>query len=135
MLGDFGVAHLPDETGETGANTKRAEAVGTLAYMSPEQRRGVLTPAADIYATAVVLFENLTARTPWERALMAGVRKADDLRLPEFVFKGIPRDIAEEVQHHIQRMGDPDPSKRPTTAQALVEAQRLRERVIAAGGP
>jgi tetratricopeptide (TPR) repeat protein len=135
MLGDFGVAHLPDETGATGAGAKRAEAVGTLAYMSPEQRRGELTPAADIYATAVVLFENLTARTPWERALMAGVRKSDDLRLPEFVFAGVPKEIAEEVQHHIQRMGDPDPAKRPTTAQALVESQRLRERVIAAGAP
>ena len=37
---------------------QRAEAVGTLAYMAPEQRRGELSPAADIYASAVVLFEN-----------------------------------------------------------------------------
>src|SRR5687767_10469753 len=81
MLGDFGIAHLPDASGQIGAIAKRAEAVGTLAYMAPEQRRGELSPAVDIYATAVVLFENLTARTPWQRALMAGVRSADDFLL------------------------------------------------------
>ncbi|MDB4961063.1 MAG: serine/threonine protein kinase [Myxococcales bacterium] len=132
MLGDFGVAHLPDASGQVGAIAKKAEAVGTLAYMAPEQRRGEVSPASDIYASAVVLFENVTARTPWQRALTAAVRSADDFRLPETVFAGVSRELADEVQHHIMRLGDPDPSKRPTTAQALAESQRLRERIIAA---
>ena len=55
-LGDFGVAHLPDATGQAAAGA-RAEAVGTLAYMAPEQRRGEVSPAADVYASAVVLFD------------------------------------------------------------------------------
>src|SRR5678816_864831 len=38
MLGDFGVAHLPDASGQAAARA-RAEAVGTIAYMAPEQRR------------------------------------------------------------------------------------------------
>ena len=72
MLGDFGVAHLPDATGQVAAGA-RAEAVGTLAYMAPEQRRGEVSPAADVYASAVVLFEMFTGRTPWTReAVMAG---------------------------------------------------------------
>ena len=135
MLGDFGVAHLPDASGQTGTTegvAKRAEAVGTLAYMAPEQRRGEVSPAVDIYASAVVLYENLTARTPWQRALTAAVRSADDFRLPENVLAGVPKDVADEVQAHLMRLGDPDPAKRPATAQALAEAQRLRERVIAA---
>src|SRR5262245_56843973 len=37
MLGDFGVAHLPDAAGR-GAVGRRTEALGTLAYMAPEQR-------------------------------------------------------------------------------------------------
>lgn len=131
MLGDFGVAHLPDASGQVGAGAKK-EAVGTLAYMAPEQRRGEVTPAVDIYASAVVLFENVTARTPWQRALTAAVRSADDFRLPPEVFAGIPKDLADDVQDHIMRLGDPDPAKRPTTTQALVESQRLRERIIAA---
>jgi len=133
MLGDFGVAHLPDASGQIGAIAKKAEAIGTLAYMAPEQRRGEVSPASDIYASAVVLFENVTARTPWQRALTAAIRSAEDFLLPEAVFAGIPRELADDVQHHLMRLGDPDPAKRPTTTQALVESQRLRERIIAAG--
>ncbi|TMQ10501.1 MAG: serine/threonine protein kinase [Deltaproteobacteria bacterium] len=130
MLGDFGVAHLPDATGRAGART---EAVGTLAYMAPEQRRGEVSAAADVYASAVVLFEMFTGHTPWAReAVMAGARRADDFWLPAGVLAGAP-ELADEIQHHIMRLGDPDPARRPTTAQALAESQRLRERIIAAG--
>jgi serine/threonine-protein kinase len=132
MLGDFGVAHLPDATGEA-ATGPRAEAVGTIAYMAPEQRRGAVTPASDVYASAVVLFEMFTGRTPWGRdTVMGGARSADDFRLPPAVFASAPA-LADEIQHHIMRLGDPDPARRPTTAQALAESQRLRERIIAAG--
>ncbi|MEO7096845.1 MAG: serine/threonine-protein kinase, partial [Polyangiales bacterium] len=132
MLGDFGVAHLPDATGVKGSiSSERAEAVGTLAYMAPEQRRGDLSPAVDVYAAAVVLFENITARTPWQRALMSGQRKDDDFRLPDSVLVGVAKPLAEEVQDHLHRLGSADPAKRPTTLQALAESQRLRERLIA----
>jgi tetratricopeptide (TPR) repeat protein len=135
MLGDFGVAHLPDAAGHTGAVSRRAEAVGTLAYMAPEQRRGEVVPASDLYASAVVLFENLTARTPWSReVLMAGTRHADDFLLPPEVAAQAPASILDEVQRHLLRLGDPDPTRRPTTAEALAESQRLRERMIAATG-
>jgi serine/threonine-protein kinase len=131
MLGDFGVAHLPDATGLVAATTRRAEAVGTLAYMAPEQRRGDVTPASDVYASAVVLYEMFTGRTPWSReVLMAGTRHADDFTLPPDVLAGAPT-LADALQGHLLRLGDPDPAKRPTTSQALVEAQRLRERAIA----
>ena len=132
MLGDFGVAHLPDVSGQARA-AARPEAVGTLAYMAPEQRRGQVTPATDIYASAVVLFEMFTGRTPWGRdTVMGGARSADDFRLPPAVFAPAPG-LADEIQHHIMKLGDPDPAKRPTAAQAMAEAQRLRERIIAAG--
>ncbi|MEO8699289.1 MAG: protein kinase [Kofleriaceae bacterium] len=130
MLGDFGVAHLPDASGLVGATAKK-EAIGTLAYMAPEQRRGEVSPAADIYASAVVLFENATGRTPWSREiLMAGTRRAEDFLLPREVLAQAPL-VAEEIQAHMLRIGDPDPARRPTTLQALAESQRLRERIIA----
>lgn len=133
MLGDFGVAHLPDATGQ--APGARPEAVGTLAYMAPEQRRGEVSPAADVYASAVVLYEMFTGHTPWARdAVIAAARRAEDFRLPDAVFAGAP-ELADEIRHHIMRLGDPDPARRPTTAAALAESQRLRERIIAAGGP
>ncbi len=133
MLGDFGVAHLPDATGVAAAVGRRPEALGTLAYMAPEQRRGEITASSDLYASAVVLFEMFTGHTPWIReVLMSGARSPQDFRLPREVFSGAPH-LAEDVQAHIIRLGDPDPAKRPTTTQALAESQRLRERIIAAG--
>ncbi len=131
MLGDFGVAHLPDAAGVAPTSGKR-EAIGTLAYMAPEQRRGEVTPAADVYASAVVLFENATGRTPWSRdVLMAGTRRAEDFLLPAHIVATAPT-IADEIQQHLLHIGDPDPARRPTTIQALAESLRLRERVIAA---
>jgi serine/threonine-protein kinase len=131
MLGDFGVAHLPDASGAVAATTRRAEAVGTLAYMAPEQRRGEITPASDVYASAVVLYEMCTGHTPWSReAVMTGARRTDDFLLPPALRNEA---LGDDVQAHLLRIGDPDPAKRPTTAQALAESQRLRERLIAAG--
>ncbi|HEU0032284.1 MAG TPA: serine/threonine-protein kinase [Kofleriaceae bacterium] len=131
MLGDFGVAHLPDASGLVGATAKK-EAIGTLAYMAPEQRRGEVTPVADVYASAVVLYENATGRTPWSReVLMAGTRRAEDFLLPESALAQAPT-VADEIQQHMLRIGHPDPAKRPTALQALAESQRLRERIIAA---
>jgi tetratricopeptide (TPR) repeat protein len=133
MLGDFGVAHLPDASGAVAAVARRPEAIGTLAYMAPEQRRGEIAPASDVYASAVVLYEMLVGRPPWPREIvLGGIRHAEDFQLPATLFAGAPQ-LAGDVQHHITRLGDPDPAKRPTTAAALAESQRLRERVIAAG--
>jgi serine/threonine-protein kinase len=125
MLGDFGVAHLPHAEG------RRSEAVGTIAYMAPEQRRGEdAAPASDLYAAAVVLFENLTGRPPWTReVLLAGTRTRDDFKL---AVAG-PPDLLAALQAHIDRLGDPDPRGRPSTDEALASAARLREAAIAMG--
>ena len=67
MLGDFGVGAPPRRSGAVAAVTRRAEAIGTLAYMAPEQRRGEVLPATDIFASGVVLYEMFIGRTPWSR--------------------------------------------------------------------
>jgi hypothetical protein len=66
---------------------------------------------------------------------MAGIRRPEDFLLPQSTLAGIPQALADELQQHMMRIGEPDPTKRPSTAQALAEAQRLRERIIAAEAP
>jgi hypothetical protein len=81
----------------------------------------------------VVLFEMLTGRTPGSREGVSGARRgAGDFKLPAEVFKEAPG-VQADVQAHLDRISQIDPTKRPTTAQALVESQRLRERITAAG--
>jgi hypothetical protein len=144
MLGDFGVAHLPPAdgsarlTGVSPVGTERRgrpEAAGTMAYMSPEQRRGAeLDSRSDMYAAAVVLWEMLTGRYPWPRdLLLAGTRKKGDFRLPPAVLSDAPAEIAEGLEAHLDRMGDPDPAGRPGTEEALRTARHLRDLAIAEG--
>ncbi len=135
MLGDFGIAHLPDASAaaSSGGNEPRA-AVGTLGYMAPEQRRGEpATPASDLYALGVVLFEMLVGRLPWDReTMMRGTRSLGDLRLPDDVAAALPPAVTAPLQALLDALGDPDPLARPTAAAALEVAHTLREQAMLA---
>ena len=63
VLGDFGLAVAIDATHHTFAHG------GTLAYMAPEQFTGHATPASDIFALGVLLYQLCTGRLPFRRAL------------------------------------------------------------------
>lgn len=59
VLGDFGIARPEASEPQTGTGT----IVGTPGYLSPEQVTGeAVSPRADLYAVAVVLYEALTGR-------------------------------------------------------------------------
>lgn len=59
-LGDFGAAHLGDLSA-----TATAGLIGTLAYMSPEQREGrPATVKSDLFGVGAILWEMLTGERP-----------------------------------------------------------------------
>jgi serine/threonine protein kinase/tetratricopeptide (TPR) repeat protein len=68
VLMDFGLARQLSEPGpsaETGL-TMPGVPMGTIAYMAPEQFEGeIVTPAADIYAMGIVLYELVTGKNPF----------------------------------------------------------------------
>jgi serine/threonine-protein kinase len=63
---DFGVCKLDVHDGESLTTT--GEAVGTIAYMAPEQIRGAsrVDERADLYAFAMVVFETLCGRLAYD---------------------------------------------------------------------
>ncbi len=68
VVTDFGLAHLVgDASGMAdGGITVTGDIPGTPEYMSPEQiEGGVLTPASDIYALGIVIYEMVTGRRPF----------------------------------------------------------------------
>ncbi len=133
VLADFGIANLPNlEQAKTDDPTVVKPAVGTLAYMAPEHRRGESTAKSDVYASAVVLFEMLTGRPPWTRAvLLTGTRSRDDFALPKTLTADWPERLAARVQDHMLRLGDPDQDRRLDTEAALAESRDLRDAAIA----
>src|SRR5947199_2021268 len=116
---DFGLARLPQAETLTAAG----DVPGTLAYISPERLGGeAATPAADVWAVGVLLWEALAGRHPfWESSLLETARAIEAGAPPlATVRPDLPRGLLSAVDRAL----DLDPAKRPSAA-ALAQALQV----------
>jgi serine/threonine-protein kinase len=114
-LTDFGIARAVEQT----RITQVGSVVGTAAYLSPEQVRGEeATPATDVYALGVVLYQFLTGRLPYEGSTLAelAVRQQNEKPLPPSTYNDA---VPETLGAAVLRALEGDPNRRYASASEL----------------
>lgn len=120
-LTDFGIARAVEQT----RITQVGSVVGTAAYLSPEQVRGEeATPATDVYALGVVLYQFLTGRLPYEGSTLAelAVRQQNERPLPPSTYNN---EVPETLGAAVLRALEGDPNRRYASADELSGGLRL----------
>ena len=135
-LADFGIAKPLDELAAD--VTATGHVVGTPAYLAPEQVRGErATPATDVYAVGVLLFEMLAGRPPFVADSPIAIALAHrDATVPDV--RDLRPDVPRRVADVIRRAMAKDPADRFASADAMRAALAAPERRVAptvVGGP
>jgi eukaryotic-like serine/threonine-protein kinase len=111
---DFGIAKFddPDVTSEPSVvETREGLVLGTVAYMSPEQARGLaVDKRTDIWAFGCVLYEMLTGTRPFPGNTAADVLGAITSREPDWT--ALPAETPRRVRDLLRRCLAKDPDRR-----------------------
>ena len=115
LVADFGIARALHE--ESSRLTATGMAIGTPAYMSPEQATADrdVDPRSDIYSLGSVAFETLTGEPPYTGATARAImvkRITDPVPSPRRLRAAIPAG----ADRAIMRSLAPTPADRPATA-------------------
>ncbi len=127
LVMDFGIAKAAAAAGtvaDTGGTlTTLGLAIGTPAYMAPEQAAGEVDigPAADLYAVGVMGYEMLTGEAPFTGSTPQAVLAAKLTQTPEPLERVRP-DIPAELVEVIRRCMERDPARRWRSAEAVLSA-------------
>jgi serine/threonine protein kinase len=120
-LTDFGIARAIEQT----RITQVGSVVGTAAYLAPEQVRGEeATPATDVYALGVVLYQFLTGRLPYEGSSLAelAVRQQNETPLPPSTYND---EVPEPLGAVVLRALEGDPNRRYASADELANGLQM----------
>lgn len=120
---DFGLAKLV----ETASTVTGLEAIGTIAYMSPEQIQAgrPVDRRTDIYGLAVTLYEMLTGELPFKGGV--GSMLFGHVNQPAPNPQNIVPEIPDPVAFAIQRAMEKDPDERYQSVEAFFEAMTIGE--------
>ena len=118
VLTDFGIARIVSETQFTVTGTL----VGTPAYMSPEQGKGMsIASPSDIYSLGIILYEMVTGKVPFDADTpLAVIHKHinEPLPSPRTVREDIPRVLEAVIVKALAK----EPEDRYQTAAEMVDA-------------
>ena len=127
MVTDFGIARAMDSTGDSRL-TATGMAIGTPAYMSPEQAAGdrEIDGRSDLYSLGILGYQMLTGEPPFAAGSTPAmlVKHIAERPIPvEHRRSDVPVDLARSIMMLLEK----DPRDRFPTASALVAALDSRE--------
>jgi predicted Ser/Thr protein kinase len=123
-IADFGVAKLLGQEAANPGLTESGAAVGTPAYMAPEQieRPGEVDHRADIYSLGVVFYEMLTGELPLGQFSAPSEKLAMDGRIDSIVMRALKKErelrqqSANEVRTQVEGVANAPASQRDARA-------------------
>ncbi len=127
---DFGIARAgASDMTETGS------ILGTAQYLSPEQAQGhAVSASSDLYSIAVVLYEMLTSRVPFdaEQAVTIAIKHVSEApTAPTAVNPQVPAPLEQVVMWAMNK----NPADRPQDADQFIAALEHAKTAIVPGEP
>ena len=125
---DFGIARAgASDMTETGS------ILGTAQYLSPEQAQGhAVSASSDLYSIAVVLYEMLTSRVPFDgdQAVTIAIKHVSEApTAPTLVNPNVPAELEQVVLWALNK----NPADRPADADQFIAALEHAKAAILSG--
>jgi len=127
VVTDFGVARASEDSGwqddlSSYTLTGQGQTVGTTSYMAPEQiEGGNVSPATDIYALGLMMYEMFAGRKPFsEKTPFTGL--VERLKRPPVSPRTYVKEVGTRLESFILGCLAVDPAQRFQEAEVLVKA-------------
>jgi serine/threonine-protein kinase len=123
MVTDFGIARAASDDGDSPRLTATGAALGTPAYMSPEQCAGdrEIDGRSDLYSVGIVAYQMLAGDPPFAGGNTPSIMMRQVTERPVPLRQRRP-DVPDDLERIVMRLLEKDPANRFPNGQALVAA-------------